>query len=321
MPPPNTLERDLKPGEGADHGQRDAAHLKPGEPKQHDTTQCPTCLKKSERIAKDPDKAGGVWPECDPAILVRPQLVFAVEMGNIEAPNPGMVEAQREAKWPPRVLATERERRPDWSPREVLHKHNPNVLKGTGTCKPVVEPAILKSTAPGHPKMETPHREGEHPWKGPAHPERPHAEATEPQARTASTPEKEKTLQSQNPVSLDGIDYTDAHTPSFAFLIASGHSCSGYPSLCRAQLQGHRRCRQRWSWRTDKALDDAWQVTRHARHVHTRRTTHQMHHAPQNPDASITVPHQYEYNISLQSRTMCEMRGSVGILERRADLP
>src|SRR5580698_10991125 len=158
--------------------------------------QRPTRLKKSERVAKDPEKAGGVWPESDPAILVCPQPVFAVEVGDIEAPNPGMVEAQREAKWPPQVLATERECGPDWSPREVLRKHNLNVLKGTGTCKPVVEPAILKSATPGHPKMETSHREGEHPWKGLAHPERPHAKATEPQARTASTPEKEKTLQS-----------------------------------------------------------------------------------------------------------------------------
>ena len=137
-----------------------------------------------------------MWPESDPAILVCPQPVFAVEVGDIEAPNPGMVEAQREAKWPLQVLATKHECRPYWSPQEVLCKHNLNVLKGTDTCKPVVEPAILKSATPGHPKIETLHREGEHPWKGLAHPERPHAEATELRERTVSTTEKEKTLQS-----------------------------------------------------------------------------------------------------------------------------
>ena len=120
-------------------------------------------MKKSKHIAKDPDKAGGVWPESDPAILVCPQPVFAVEVGDIEAPNPDMIEAQCKAKWPPQVLATECKCGPDWSPQEVLHKHNPNVLKGTGTCQPMVEPAILKSATAGHPEMETPHREGEHP--------------------------------------------------------------------------------------------------------------------------------------------------------------
>ena len=60
LPPPDTLECDLKPGEGADHGQHDTAHLKPKEPKQHDAMQYSICLKKSEHVAKDPDKAGGV---------------------------------------------------------------------------------------------------------------------------------------------------------------------------------------------------------------------------------------------------------------------
>ena len=93
LPPPDTLKRDLKLGEGADHGQHDTTHLKPEEPEQHNATQRPTCLKKSEHVAKDLDKAGGVWPESDPAILVCPQPIFAVEMGNVEVPNPGMVEA------------------------------------------------------------------------------------------------------------------------------------------------------------------------------------------------------------------------------------
>ena len=72
LPPPNTLECDLKLGEGVDYGQYNATHLKPGEPKQHNAMQHPTCLKKSKHVAKDLDKAGGVWPESDPAILVCP---------------------------------------------------------------------------------------------------------------------------------------------------------------------------------------------------------------------------------------------------------
>jgi hypothetical protein len=77
-----------------------------------------------------------------------PQLALAVEMGEIEAPNPRTVEAKRKTKWPPRGQTAERERVPDWSPREVLRKRNPNVLKSTGNCKPEGELAALKSAAP-----------------------------------------------------------------------------------------------------------------------------------------------------------------------------
>ena len=51
-----------------------------------------------------------------------PQLTFAVEMGDVEAPNPHTVEAKRTAKWPPRGLATEHKRGPDQLPREVLYE-------------------------------------------------------------------------------------------------------------------------------------------------------------------------------------------------------
>ena len=49
-------------------------------------------------------------------------LVFAVEMGNIEASNPGMVEATREAEWPPRGLTTEPECGPNPPPQEALRE-------------------------------------------------------------------------------------------------------------------------------------------------------------------------------------------------------
>lgn len=47
---------------------------------------------------------------------------------------------------------------PDWSLRGVLRK--PNVLKGTGTCKPESELAALKSATPAHlgPNDQSQHR-------------------------------------------------------------------------------------------------------------------------------------------------------------------
>jgi hypothetical protein len=80
-----------------------------------------------------------------------PQLAFAVEKGDVEAPNARTVEAQRKAKWPPQKQATERERRPDWSPRRIVRKPNPNALKGTGTCKPESEFGRLEERRSGEP--------------------------------------------------------------------------------------------------------------------------------------------------------------------------
>jgi hypothetical protein len=97
LPPPDTLKRNLKPGEGV-------------EPERHDAAQCPARLKLPDHVAEDSGKAGEMWPESAPAMLGCPQLTFAVEMGNVEAPNPRMVEAKRKAKWPPREQATEHKR-------------------------------------------------------------------------------------------------------------------------------------------------------------------------------------------------------------------
>jgi hypothetical protein len=117
------------------------------EPERHDVAQRPARLKPPDYVAEDSGKAGGVWPESAPAMLGCPQLVFAVEMGDIEAPNPRTVEAKRKAKWPPRGQATEHKHGPDQPPREVLYRC---VLKNTGTCKPGGELAILKRAAPGY---------------------------------------------------------------------------------------------------------------------------------------------------------------------------
>jgi hypothetical protein len=65
-----------------------------------------------------------------------PQLAMAVEMSDVQAPNLGTVEAQREAKWPPQGQATEQRRGPGQLPREVLYERDPVDLKITGTCKP-----------------------------------------------------------------------------------------------------------------------------------------------------------------------------------------
>ena len=99
LPLPDMPERDSRP-EGA-------------ELERHNAAQRPERLKPPECVAKDPDKAGGVWPGSDPGILTCPKPTLAIEMGDIEAPNSGMVGATREAEWPLRGLATEPERRPN----------------------------------------------------------------------------------------------------------------------------------------------------------------------------------------------------------------
>jgi hypothetical protein len=68
-------------------------------------------------------------------------------MGDIEAPNPRMVEAKCKAEWPPRGLATEHERGPDLSPREVPYECDLKALQGTGTCEPEGKLTTLKSAA------------------------------------------------------------------------------------------------------------------------------------------------------------------------------
>ncbi|KAF8489964.1 hypothetical protein F5888DRAFT_1743333 [Russula emetica] len=193
------LERDLKPGEGA-------------EPEQHDAAQHPAHLKPPDHVAEDSDKAGGAWWERTPLILGCPQLTFAVEMGDVKTPNPCMVEAKRKAKWPPRGQATEQKHRPDRPPREVLYKCDPNVLKRTGTCKPEDELAILKSAAPGHLEVRTWYIEGEPSWEGLIDPQGPHFEATEPRSRASSPAERKDAL-------------------FISVSIALGHSCSAYPRL------------------------------------------------------------------------------------------
>ena len=99
-----------------------------------------------------------------------PQLAFAVEMGDVEAPNVRMVEARHEARWPLRRLATEHERGPNQPPREApyergpdwppetSYEHDPSILKSTGNCKPEDEPATLRTAAPGHPDMRNQYR-------------------------------------------------------------------------------------------------------------------------------------------------------------------
>ena len=84
----NTLGHDLKFSKGA-------------EPKQHDVTRHPACSKLAGHVAKDLDKAGGAWKENIPPMPSCPQLRFAVEEGDIEAPNPCTVEAMCRTKWPP----------------------------------------------------------------------------------------------------------------------------------------------------------------------------------------------------------------------------
>ena len=285
------------------------AHLKPGDGakhERHDAAQRPIRLKPPDHVAKDPDKAGGVQRASTPVDFDGPQPVFAVEKGDVEAPNPGMVEAKRKAEWPPRGLATEPEYGPDHPPREALCERDPNVLKRTGTCKPECEPTTLKSAAPGHLEVKMSHSEGERPPKAFADPKGPHFEATATEQRTRPSSTEEDTLHRQKQVRTDGIGYTNAHSPSFPFPIVLGHSCSAYPRSFRARVRRHH-C-QRWSWSCERQGRAASHASpSHASRAHSR-TARTAIHCP-----FIRVPpHQME-NISLQSRTMCEMRGSVGI--------
>jgi hypothetical protein len=66
-----------------------------------------------------------------------------------------MVKAKHKAKWPLQVHSTKHKRRPDWPP-EVSYKHDPDILKDTGICKPddatVGHVAILKNATLRHYK-------------------------------------------------------------------------------------------------------------------------------------------------------------------------
>jgi hypothetical protein len=91
-------------------------------------------LKLPDQIDENSDEAGGGCP----------QLAFAVEMGDVEAPNVRMVEARHEARWPLRRLATEHERGPNQPPREAPYERGPDWPPETSYEH---DPSILKSTA------------------------------------------------------------------------------------------------------------------------------------------------------------------------------
>jgi hypothetical protein len=218
------------------------------EPEQHDAAQRPAHLTLPEQVAKDPDKAGGVWLKSAPAVLTCPQLATKVEMGNIKVPNTGMVEAKHKAEWPVQGLATEHECGHDQSPPEAPYERDPKVLRDTGACKPEDESATLKSATPGHLETKPQHKEGGLALEDLLESQGPHFEATEPQARTLSTTEEEKPYTDENQVNMAGIDYTDGHIPSFPFSIDLGHSGSAYSHSFRARLQGCCHCHQCWGW-------------------------------------------------------------------------
>jgi hypothetical protein len=256
LPPPDTLER-----EGV-------------EPERHDAAQRPARLTLPEQVAKDPDKAGGVWLKSAPAVLTCPQLATKVEMGDIEAPNPGMVEAKRKAEWPARGLATEHECRPDQPPQGAPHGRDAKALRIAGACKPEDESATLKSAAPGHLDTKPWHKEGGLAPEGFAEPHGAPCKATEPRARASSTAEEEKPYTDENRVNMAGINYTDGHAPSFSLSIDLGHSCSAYPRSFRARLQGRRHCRQRWSWsRLESTRPGTTRVKSHVTVTQVTRTS------------------------------------------------
>jgi hypothetical protein len=80
---------------------------------------------------------------------------------------------------------------------------DPEVLRGTGACKPEREDehhelASLKSAAPGCLEAKTWHKERGPAWEDLEEPQGPHFEATEPQARAASSAEEEDTCIDKN---------------------------------------------------------------------------------------------------------------------------
>ena len=110
---------------------------------------------------------------------------------------------------------------------------------------------------------------------------------------------------------MASIDYNDDHAPLFQS-IALGHSCSGYPYLFQVRLQGRRHHRHRWR---DKARrrDTSGRSRVTVTHI-TRTAPYAQGSAHTMPiDAFIRAPLFNTRNISLQSRTMCKMRGSVEV--------
>ena len=186
--------------------------------------QCPTCLKLPDCVAKDPDEAGGVQQENAPAVVGCPQLRFEVEVGNVEAPNPHMVEAKCRDKGPQQRHATEGEHGPDQPLQGVPHKHDLSVLKDIGTCKPEgvltaleradprhleggmlhhkVKPPILKDANPKDLEEMMQHIEGES-WEGFEEPWGPHAKTTEQRLWALSPANKEAPYTYKNQVSMD----------------------------------------------------------------------------------------------------------------------
>ncbi len=215
------------------------------EPKWHDVTQHPTRLKPPDRIAEDPDEAGEVRRGSAPAMFG--WLEFGVRMGNIKVPNPHTVEAKHKAKRPPQGQATEHRHAPEWSPQDVLRKHDPNVLKGTGTCKPEGVLTVLKSAAAEDLEGKIWHIEGKPSWKGLVEPLRTRFEGIQPRSGGIITRRKGP-YKHKNQVRMAGINCSDVHTPLLPFSITSSHSCSVYPHSFRVHLQGchHRRHRHHW---------------------------------------------------------------------------
>lgn len=110
-----------------------------------------------DHAARVSEEVGGARRASTSAMLKCPQLVLAIGKGDVEqdveAPIPCMVEAKRKAEWPPQGQATQHEcgpDRPDRSPQKVPPEHDPNVLEGTGTCKPGCRPTTLRSADAGH---------------------------------------------------------------------------------------------------------------------------------------------------------------------------
>ena len=165
-------------------------------------------------------------------------LKFGVRMGNIKVPNLHTVEAKHKAKQPPRGQATKHRHAPEWLLQDVLCKHDPNVLKGTGTCKPEGMLTVLKSAAAEDLEGKIWHIEGKPSWKGLVEPLRTRFKGIQPRSGGIITHRKGP-YKHKNQVRMASINCSDVHTPLLPFSITLSHSCSVYPHSFRAHLQGH----------------------------------------------------------------------------------
>ena len=127
-----------------------------------------------------------------------------------------------------------------------------------------------------------------------------------------SLPAENEEPSCKHPVSMARITYIDIHIPLFSSCITLGNSCSAYSHSFRAWMQGHCYCRHCLS---NKACADDVTSASHMSHVTCVLLVPDLllgshkgssMHAPEHP-------HQCKQYISLQSQTMHEMRGSVGI--------